>query len=96
MTDLILIVYPAGVLTPKTTFIKTHYMKTSHYWKPTPVLMRKIGDSILAAGTLGGTLAAAGQYKWLGIVIFIACVLGKFITNFFKVDDVTTDPQNKV
>ena len=58
-------------------------MKTANYWKPTPVFWRKVGDSLLAAGTLAGTLAIA-ENKWVGIGIFIACVIGKFITNFFK------------
>jgi hypothetical protein len=62
-------------------------MKTpniNHYWHPTPVFWRKIGDSLLAVGSLAGTIAIAEDYKWLGLVIAIAGVVGKFLTNFFK------------
>lgn len=59
-----------------------------HYWKPTPVFWRKIGDSLLAVGSLSGTIAIIKDYKWLGISLVICSIIGKFLTNFFKVENV--------
>ena len=61
-------------------------MKKGKYWKPTPVFWRKLGDSLLAVGGMAGLVTIAGGEKWLGIG-FVACsILGKFLTNFFKVE----------
>jgi len=74
-------------------------MKLSHYYKPTPKKWRKIGDALLATTTFltGGGLMAFDQLKEvytpkeIRIAIFICLILGvvsKFLTNFFKVDEV--------
>lgn len=74
-------------------------MKLSHYYKPTPKKWRKIGDALLATTTFltGGGLIAFDQLKEvytpkeIRIAIFICLILGvvsKFLTNFFKVDEV--------
>ena len=64
-------------------------MKASitHYWKPTPIFWRKIGDSMLVVGALSGTLAIAEDMKWLSISLVVCTLLGKFLTNFFKKDE---------
>jgi uncharacterized PurR-regulated membrane protein YhhQ (DUF165 family) len=74
-------------------------MKLSHYYKPTPKKWRKIGDALLATTTFltGGGLIAFDQLKEvytpkeIRIAIFICLILGvvsKFLTNFFKADEV--------
>jgi hypothetical protein len=73
-------------------------MKASvkHYWKPTPKFWRQIGDSMLAAGTFGGTFALVSDYKWLGIALFICAVVGKFLTNMFKDDEPILPPDQPI
>jgi hypothetical protein len=57
---------------------------TTNYWKPTPIFWRKIGDSLLAVGTLAGTIAISEDYKWIGLGLIFCSIVGKFLTNFFK------------
>jgi hypothetical protein len=55
------------------------------YLKPTPALMRKIGDTILILGaffTTGAGLADAAH--WMIIVGGVVTVIGKMATNFFS------------
>ena len=63
-------------------------MKASinHYFKPTPIFWRKVGDSLLAVGSLAGTIAIAEDMKWIGITLIICSIIGKFLTNFFKAE----------
>lgn len=71
-----------------------------HYYKPTPVKWRKLGDALLACAGLvgGGGILAYEQLKdlytphQLKIMIGVSLVVGiagKFLTNFF------TDEQTK-
>ena len=59
-----------------------------HYWKPTPLKMRKLGDSIaVACGSISG-LAYIGQAPtWVVTSSIIAAFVGKFITNYFTEDE---------
>jgi hypothetical protein len=59
-----------------------------NYWHPTPVFWRKVGDSMLAAGMFAGTSAIVSDYKWLGLTLLAVGVIGKFLTNFFKNEEV--------
>lgn len=55
-----------------------------NYYKPTPVVMRKIGDTLLLVGT---TIAGFSAYTWPPLVTAIAAgltLLGKIITNFWS------------
>ena len=72
-----------------------------NYWKPTPKKWRKIGDTILAVGTFitAGSLLGYDQMKEIfspkevKIIIaasFVLGVVGKFLTNFFKDEEVKT------
>lgn len=75
-------------------------MKASNYYKPTPRLWRKIGDSLLVVALFLST-GALFQYDLLKeiytpkevrnaiTVIITIGVLGKFLTNFFKEDEKT-------
>lgn len=55
------------------------------YLKPTPQLMRKIGDSILILGASFTAWAGiAEQAHWLIIGGAIVTAIGKIMTNFFS------------
>ena len=72
-------------------------MAIKHFYEPTPVKWRKLGDAILyGCGAIGATgLVAFDQMKEifsakeLKIIIggvLVLGFLGKFLTNFFKED----------
>ena len=69
------------------------------YWKPTPKKWRRLGDSLLAVATviaIGGIwqydslkeIFTTGELKFMIISSIASGVLGKFLTNFFKEEDV--------
>jgi hypothetical protein len=77
---------------------KLHKHKTSfgikHYYKPTPVFWRKLGDSLLAGATIitvGGlwdfnTLSqyfTPSQVRFLIGTSVVLGILGKMLSNFF-------------
>jgi hypothetical protein len=57
-----------------------------NYWQPTPKKWRKLGDSLLAAGTAVTGWAIMDEHKIIAVGALIATVAGKFLTNFFKED----------
>lgn len=54
------------------------------YWRPTPVIIKKAADSMLAAATLFSTYSYATENKQLACIIMIVSVLAKFLSNFFE------------
>ena len=69
-----------------------------NYWKPTPKKWRRLGDSLLAVATviaIGGIwqydslkeIFTPSELKAMIITSIVLGVVGKFLTNFFKVDD---------
>jgi len=75
-----------------------------NYWKPTPKKWRRIGDSLLAVATviaMGGIwqfdnlkdLFTPVELKGMIIASIALGVVGKFLTNFFKVDDKEETPE---
>ncbi len=72
-----------------------------HYWKPTPKKWRRLGDSLLAVATviaIGGIwqydslkeIFTPGELKVMIITSIVFGVVGKFLTNFFKSDESTS------
>jgi len=70
-----------------------------NYWKPTPKKWRRLGDSLLAVASvvaIGGIwqydslkeIFTPGELKFMIIASITFGVLGKFLTNFFKEEDV--------
>lgn len=60
---------------------------TKHYFKPTPKILRVIGDSLLVIGT---TITSISAFTMPPIVTAIAAgltALGKVLTNFATVAD---------
>jgi len=75
-----------------------------NYWKPTPKKWRRIGDSLLAVATviaMGGIwqfdnlkdLFTPVELKGMIIASIALGVVGKFLTNFFKVEDKEETPE---
>lgn len=52
------------------------------YWHPTPVFWRKIGDTVLSAGTLITGYNILADDKGWAIASLALTFLGKTITNF--------------
>lgn len=70
-------------------------MRTKHYYKPTPVKWRKIGDAILFFATGVSTMVMSlpledKAQKWLVFSCGVIGLLGKVLTNFFT-DETTTN-----
>ena len=52
------------------------------YWKPTPKLFRKIGDSLLIISTSVTTYGIVGKWAtYLIIISLLTGIIGKIITN---------------
>jgi hypothetical protein len=69
------------------------------YWKPTPKKWRRLGDSLLAVSTIiaiGGMwqfdylkeIFTVKEIRFMISTSIIFGVVGKFLTNFFKNDDI--------
>ena len=58
-----------------------------HYWEPTPKLIRRIADSLLAGAMTISSFAAFNNNDKLAFVIMLVAGLAKILSNFFSVDD---------
>jgi len=58
------------------------------YMKPTPSLMRRIGDGLLVASTTVSTYAVTEEIKWLALTSILVGAGAKFLTNLFSQEDV--------
>jgi hypothetical protein len=56
--------------------------------KPTPSLMRRIGDGLIVVSTTISTYAIAEDMKTLALISVLVCAGGKFFTNLFSEEDV--------
>jgi hypothetical protein len=66
----------------------------NNYWKPTPLKLRKIGDSLLAASTTLAGAAIIADYPKIGITVAIIGAIGKFMTNFWSKAEDSTEENN--
>lgn len=75
----------------KTKNMKKRKFKLSlkNYYKPTPKELRKLGDSLLAVSVFIAGSSYALEYHWLSLTAFILAVAGKFMTNFWSVEEPT-------
>jgi len=55
------------------------------YWKPTPLLFRKIGDTFLGVSTLLASLEFEHPKK--SVIVLVCGIVGKVFTNLFSADD---------
>lgn len=65
-----------------------------NYFAPTPILFRKIGDSLLAAGTTGATFAYSNENHTIAAILMIISVIGKFMTNMVSCVENTNTENN--
>lgn len=56
------------------------------YWKPTPKGIRRIADSLLAAGMLVATFSVYANYPRFSFWVMFICGIAKFFSNFFTDD----------
>lgn len=56
------------------------------YWKPTPLFLRKIGDTCLGVSTFLATLDNFEHPKKT-VVILVCGIAGKIFTNLFTIDE---------
>jgi hypothetical protein len=54
------------------------------YWKPTPLKMRKIGDTLLGVFSITSVTTMVTDDKQLAIASLLLGVIGKVLTNFFS------------
>ena len=77
-----------------------------NYYKPTPKKWRKIGDTLLAVSSvlaIGGLwqfdnlkdIFTAFEIKAMIVTSIALGAVGKFLTNFFKEDDIKTRKQRR-
>lgn len=57
------------------------------YWEPTPKLIRRIADSLLAGAMLVSSISFINDYKTIAFSVLIIAGVAKFLSNFFSVDD---------
>jgi hypothetical protein len=62
-------------------------LNSKAYWAPTPKSIRKFADSLLAAAMTVSTISFVNDYKTIAMVVLIAAGVGKFLSNFFCVDE---------
>jgi len=67
---------------------KLLYMKfcLKGYWAPTPKLIRKAADSILAGATLAASYSVVNDHPKVAVTIMIVSVIAKVLSNFFTDD----------
>ena len=56
----------------------------SSYFKPTPKLMRKLGDGLLAMSTMISSSAIMTDHKCIALSSLFIGAIGKFMTNLFS------------
>ena len=61
------------------------------YWKPTPKLIRKFADALLAGALTISTISFASDYKNIAIAILTISGIAKFLSNFFSEDENKVD-----
>ena len=53
------------------------------YWQPTPKIIRKLADAIVAAATFSGSMIVLNGEQKIGTGIFVAGFVAKILSNFF-------------
>ena len=75
--------------------VKKHKFHVKGYFAPTPVLFRKIGDSLLGASQFAAGYAVVAENKEVAITFMIIGVIGKAMTNFFTEIPVVEDSKEQ-
>jgi hypothetical protein len=59
----------------------------NHYYKPTPVKLRKIGDALLGISTFIAGYGITANIKAIAISGLVAGIAGKFLTTMFTTEE---------
>lgn len=75
--------------------MKKQKMKISFksYFEPTPKLVRKIADSLLAGATLASTFTFIMDYHKVALSIMVISVVAKVLSNFLSDEDITKNQE---
>jgi hypothetical protein len=65
------------------------------YWKPTPLMFRKIGDALLGVFSIVSVSSVITEHKNLAIASLVIGVIGKILSNFFTDSPVTEAPEEE-
>lgn len=70
------------------------------YYQPTPVRLRRLGDTIMIGCTSLMPIILASPLSdkaisWIVTILGVVGVAGKIITNFFTTDEPKTTPPNQ-
>jgi hypothetical protein len=65
------------------------------YWKPTPIILRKIGDALLGAFSIVSVSSVITEHKELAIASLVIGVLGKILSNFFSDSPVAPEEEQQ-
>ena len=57
------------------------------YFEPTPKIIRKAADSILAGATMAATYSVVTEHEKIAVAIMIVSVVAKVISNFFTTEE---------
>lgn len=65
------------------------------YWEPTPLMFRKIGDSLLGIFSIVSVSSVITERKELAIASLIIGILGKILSNFFTDTPAPAAPEDQ-
>lgn len=61
------------------------------YSFPTPIKIRKVADSILAACGTSAIVSAAANYAKIGVSIAVIGFLAKYVSDYYKEENTNAD-----
>jgi len=65
------------------------------YWKPTPLMFRKIGDALLGIFSIVSVSSVITEHKDLAVASLIIGILGKILSNFFTDTPAPVEPEDQ-
>jgi hypothetical protein len=57
------------------------------YFEPTPKIIRKVADSILAGATMAATYSVVIEHEKIAVAIMVVSVIAKIVSNFFTTEE---------
>lgn len=57
------------------------------YFEPTPKIIRKVADSILAGATMAATYSVVIEHEKIAVAIIVVSVIAKIVSNFFTTEE---------
>lgn len=63
--------------------MKKHTFKLSNWKKPTPLVFKRVGNSLLAASTFVAGYSFYNSHEYIGVIGLLIGIVGTVLTNFF-------------